>query len=151
MRALTKALVGVTTAVGVAAGGLAHAGAAVAAPAPTQQRTAGTEVTPLAVVNLGLSTAQAKDWQCQLRVLGYNTGTPDGRLGTSSWKAAQRYFNDLGFKAGTPDGVVGANTVMALQRFLNMNLKENLAVDGAPGARTKAAFAKYANLLSSVC
>ncbi|MFC9748996.1 peptidoglycan-binding domain-containing protein [Streptomyces niveus] len=151
MRALTKALVGVTTAVGIAAVGPAHAASATAAPAPVQQRTASTEVAPLAVVNLGLSKAQAKDWQCQLQVLGYNTGTPDGYLGANSWKAAQRYFNNLGLKAGTPNGVVGPNTVMALQRFLNMNLKENLEVDGIPGARTKAAFAEYANLLSSVC
>ncbi|MFD3487830.1 peptidoglycan-binding protein [Streptomyces sp. NPDC058665] len=151
MRALTKALVGATAAVGIAVGGLATTGTAMAAPAPAQRQAVSTQAAPLAVVNLGLSTAQATDWQCQLRVLGYTPGTIDGRLGSDSWKAAQRFFNDLGLKAGKPDGIVGANTVMALQRFLNMNLKENLKVDGVAGAKTKAAFAEYANLLRSIC
>ncbi|WP_217168659.1 peptidoglycan-binding protein [Streptomyces sp. AC512_CC834] len=139
MRALTKALVSVTAAVGIAAGGLATAGTAMAAPAPAQQRTASVEAAPLAVVNLGLSTARAQRWQCWLRDTGYNPGAIDGQLGTNSWKAAQRKFNDLNLGAGTVDGIVGPNTIKALQRYLNI-FDYNLAVDGIAGDKTKDAF-----------
>ncbi|MGA6226797.1 peptidoglycan-binding domain-containing protein [Streptomyces umbrinus] len=152
MRAPTKALVSVTTAVGIAVGGLATAGTATAVPAPARQQAASAEVAPLAVVNLGLSTAQAKDWQCWLRALGYNPGTIDGQLGTDSWKAAQRFFNSLNFDAGTVDGIVGPDTIQALQRYLNSrNLGYDLAVDGIAGTRTKAAFAHYADRFSHLC
>lgn len=96
MRALTKALVSVTTAVGIAVGGLATGGTAMAAPAPAQQQTATSEVGTLAVVNLGLTTAQAKDWQCWLRAMGYAPGVIDGQLGTNSWKAAQTFWTPRG-------------------------------------------------------
>ncbi|MFC9429136.1 peptidoglycan-binding protein [Streptomyces sp. NPDC056987] len=152
MRALTKALVSATTAVGIAVGGLATAGTAMAAPAPAQQQAVSAEVAPLAVVNLGLSTAQAKHWQCWLRALGYNPGTIDGQLGTNSWKAAQRFFTPQGFYNDSIDGVVGPNTIKALQRYLNSrNLGYDLAVDGIAGTRTKAAFAHYADRFSHLC
>ncbi|MCX2927292.1 peptidoglycan-binding domain-containing protein [Streptomyces sp. NEAU-W12] len=141
MRALTKALVSATAAVGIAAGGLATAGTAMAAPEPVQQQTASVEaVAPLAVNNLGLSTARAQRWQCWLRDTGYNPGTIDGQLGTSSWKAAQRKFNALGLNAGTVDGIVGTNTIKALQRYLNRYDNANLVVDGDAGPATRAAF-----------
>ncbi|MBV1940572.1 peptidoglycan-binding protein [Streptomyces sp. BV286] len=152
MRALTKALVGVTAAVGIAAGGLATTGTAVAAPAPTQQQAVTGEVGPLAVVNLGLNTAQARDWQCWLRALGYKPGTIDGQLGTNSWKAAQEFFTPQGFYNDDIDGIVGPNTIQALQRYLNSrNLGYNLAVDGIAGKRTKDAFAHYADRFSHLC
>jgi hypothetical protein len=72
---------------------------------------------PLAVNNLGLNTTQAKNWQCWLRDTGYHPGTIDGRLGTNSWKAAQRKFNDLGLGAGAVDGVVGTKTRAAFADF----------------------------------
>ncbi|MET8662727.1 peptidoglycan-binding domain-containing protein [Streptomyces tendae] len=150
MRALTKVLVGVTTAAGIAGGGLVTAGTAGAVSAPVQ-RSASSEVAPLAVVNLGLSTAQAKDWQCSLRALGYLPGKIDGRLGTDSWKAAQRFFRDHKWYSDDIDGIVGTNTVMALQRMLNVNLDANLKVDGIAGPRTKAAFSDFADLHRSLC
>ncbi|MGP2436597.1 peptidoglycan-binding domain-containing protein [Streptomyces sp. JW3] len=150
MRALTKAFVAVGAAVGITAGGLAGAGTAVAAAAPVQQA-GSVQVAPLAVVNLGLSTAQAKDWQCALRTLGYNPGTIDGQLGTNSWKAAQRFFRDHDWYHDTIDGIVGPNTVKALQRMLNVNLDAHLAVDGIAGPATKAAFSDFADLHRSVC
>ncbi|MDK1346386.1 peptidoglycan-binding domain-containing protein [Streptomyces sp. 378] len=147
MRALTKALVSVTAAVGIAAGGLATAGTAMAAPAPVQRQAVSGEVTTLAVVNLGLNTTRAKHWQCYLRNVGpeYNPGTIDGQLGTNSWKAAQRLFRDLDFYNDSIDGVVGPNTITALQRFLNWidqytGDDYNLAVDGKAGPATKGAF-----------
>ncbi|MEZ3182573.1 peptidoglycan-binding protein [Streptomyces pimonensis] len=143
MRALTKALVGVTTAVGIAAGGLATAGTAMAVPATAQERVVSAEAGVLAVENLGLNTTRAKNWQCWLRDTGYNPGTIDGQLGTNSWKAAQRKFNDLGYNAGTVDGVVGPNTIRALQRYLNRH-GASLAVDGVAGSATKAAFWNFA-------
>ncbi|MGW0790592.1 peptidoglycan-binding domain-containing protein [Streptomyces sp. NPDC002911] len=121
-------------------GGLATAGTAMAAPAPAREQTVGAEaVTPLAVVNLGLDTAQAKSWQCRLSRTGYNPGAIDGQLGTSSWKAAQEKFNDLGYKAGIVDAIVGTDTIKALQRFLNLH-GAGLAVDGVAGSAAKAAF-----------
>ncbi|AXL89249.1 hypothetical protein C4J65_13725 [Streptomyces sp. CB09001] len=145
MRALTKVLVSVTTAAAIAGGGLAAAGTAGAVPAPTQ-RSASPEVAPLAVVNLGLTTTQAKKWQCWLRDLGYKPGTIDGQLGTTSWKAAQTFFTPQRFYSGPIDGIVGSGTVAALQRYLNSRgYGYNLSVDGIAGARTQAAFADYAD------
>jgi peptidoglycan hydrolase-like protein with peptidoglycan-binding domain len=152
MRTLTKALVSVTAAVGIAAGGLATAGTAMAAPSSAQQRAASAEAAPLAVVNLGLNTTQAKHWQCYLRNVGdkYNPGTIDGRLGENSWKAAQRLFRDLDYYDDSIDGIVGRNTVTGLQRFLNWigginGGNYNLDVDGVAGPETKAAFRDFSN------
>jgi len=55
--------------------------------------------------------------QYWLRDLGYNPGTIDGQLGTNSWKAAQRRFNDLDLGAGTVDGEAGPNTRAAFWDF----------------------------------
>ncbi|MDW4905159.1 peptidoglycan-binding domain-containing protein, partial [Streptomyces sp. ADMS] len=136
---LTKALVSATAAVGIAAGGLATAGTAMAAPAPAQQQAASGEVGTLAVVNLGLNTARAKNWQCWLRDLGYNPGTIDGQLGTNSWKAAQSRFKNLGYYDDSIDGIVGPNTIKALQKYLNWQ-GADLEVDGIAGPETKAEF-----------
>ncbi|MCZ9346991.1 peptidoglycan-binding protein [Streptomyces sp. TRM76130] len=144
MRALTKAFVSVTAAVGIAAGGLATAGTAMAAPATAAQGQAmSVRAGVLAVNNLGLDTAHAKSWQCWLRDTGYNPGTIDGQLGTNSWKAAQRKFNAMGYNAGTVDGIVGTNTIKALQRYLNFH-GAKLAVDGVAGPATKSAFWNFA-------
>lgn len=151
MRALTKALVSATTAVGIVAGGLAAAGTAMAAPAPAQQQTTSAEaVAPLAVVNLGLTTTQAKKWQCYLRDWHFNPGTIDGRLGTDSWKAAQRFFNRWGHNGDVTlvvDGDVGPATIRALQRFLDGRV-DDLDIDGVAGPKTKDAFAEFTTWVS---
>ncbi|WP_338118480.1 peptidoglycan-binding domain-containing protein [Streptomyces coryli] len=132
-----------TAVAGIAAGSLAGAGPALAASPPATAASA-QDVSVLAVNNLGLEPAQAKKWQCWLRRTGYNPGTIDGLLGTASWKAAQRKFNDMGLGAGTPDGVVGPNTIRALQRYLN-KYNAGLDVDGIAGPQTRFAFALYAS------
>ncbi|MFF3489633.1 peptidoglycan-binding domain-containing protein [Streptomyces sp. NPDC002701] len=140
MRVLAKAFVGATTAVGIAVGGLAAGGTAVAAPVPLQQQVVSAHaVAPLAVNNLGLDTARAKNWQCWLRLVGFDPGAIDGQLGTSSWKAAQLHFNRLGYNAGAVDGIVGASTIRALQAYLN-SYGSNLVVDGVAGSATRTAF-----------
>ncbi|CAL9568662.1 peptidoglycan-binding domain-containing protein [Streptomyces sp. enrichment culture] len=143
MRALTKTLVSVTAAVGIAAGGLATAGTAMASPASARQAVSAEAVAPLAVVNLGLDTAHAKSWQCWLRTTGYDPGTIDGQLGTNSWKAAQRKFDAMGYYDDSIDGIVGPNTVKALQRYLNLH-GASLAVDGQAGPKTKSEFWDFA-------
>ncbi|WP_031045264.1 peptidoglycan-binding domain-containing protein [Streptomyces sp. NRRL F-5650] len=149
MRASTRALVSVGTAAGIAVGSLAVAGTATAAPAPARQQTVSAgAVSVLAVNNLGLDTRHAKNWQCWLKYKGYNPGSIDGQLGTTSWKAAQRMFaTHWGYPKNQIDGAVGPNTIRALQRYLNDYTDENLAVDGVAGPDTRAAFWNY----TSVC
>lgn len=139
--ALARTLVSTAAVIGIAAGSLAGAGASLAAPAPAAQTTAATqEVSVLAVNNLGLSTWQAKQWQCFIRDQGFNPGTVDGKLGTASWKATQKAFNAWALDAGTVDGIVGPDTIRALQRFLGV------PVDGIAGPQTKNEFRAFTNL-----
>ncbi|MFE8950291.1 peptidoglycan-binding protein [Streptomyces sp. NPDC007856] len=100
-------------------------------------------ISPLAVNNLGLSTARAENWQSCLNTWGFNAGTVDGQLGTNSWEAAQRMLNAWGYNAGTVDGIVGTNTIKALQRFLNAVGYNAGAVDGIAGSQTRTAFWNY--------
>lgn len=139
----TRTLVSVSAVVGLAAGGLATAGTSFAA--QDVKPAVRSEVSVLAVNNLGLNTERAKNWQCLLRETGYDPGTIDGQLGTNSWRAAQKKFNAMGFNAGAEDGIVGTNTIKALQRYLNFH-DYNLAVDGIAGTKTKAAFWDYNGL-----
>ncbi|MFE9650444.1 hypothetical protein ACFYO0_41405 [Streptomyces sp. NPDC006365] len=92
--ALARSLVGVTTAVGTAAGSLAGAGAGFAASAPVAKPAVNSEAAaPLAVVNLGLSTAQAQDVRRRpARYWGY-TGAIDGIAGSGA-QAAFKAFAD---------------------------------------------------------
>ncbi|MDU0255780.1 peptidoglycan-binding domain-containing protein [Streptomyces sp. PU10] len=143
MRAFTKALVGATAAVGIAAGGLATAGTAMATPAAAQQSVSARTAAVLATNNLGLDTAHAKSWQCWLRTTGYNPGTIDGKLGTDSWKAAQRKFDAMGYYDDPIDGIVGPNTIRALQRYLNLH-GADLDVDGIAGPQTRSEFWDFA-------
>ncbi|MEU7579973.1 peptidoglycan-binding domain-containing protein [Streptomyces sp. NPDC041068] len=140
-RIVTHALVSATAVVGIAAGSLAGTGAAFAASPPTARTAVSADgVSALAVNNLGLSTAKAKNWQCFVRSEGFDPGTIDGKLGTDSWKATQRYFNDRGYNVGSKlvvDGIVGKNTIKALQNFLGV------PVDGIAGPRTKGIFADF--------
>lgn len=145
MRALTKALVGVTTAVGLATGSLATAGTALAAPAQ-QTRAEAVSLTqaPLAVNNLGLSTTQARWVQCWIKdYYGYK-GDLDGKLGTKSWMALQRWLKKHWQYKDDIDGIVGPNTIRALQRDLKKYHGYRGKIDGIAGAKTKAAFKDFA-------
>ncbi|MEY9993342.1 peptidoglycan hydrolase-like protein with peptidoglycan-binding domain [Streptomyces sp. V4I8] len=140
----TRTLVAVSAVVGLAAGGLATAGTSFAA--QDVKPAAHSEVSILAVNNLGLNTERAKNWQCWLRDRGYNPGTIDGQLGSNSWMAAQRLLNARGHNAGDVDGVVGPNTIRALQRYLNTFghiFGYHLEVDGVAGPETRSAFWKF--------
>ncbi|WP_330335942.1 peptidoglycan-binding domain-containing protein [Streptomyces sp. NBC_00557] len=131
---------------GITAGSLAGASAGFAASQPAARPTASNQrVSILAVNNLGLTTTQAKHWQCELRNDGFDPGAIDGQLGTDSWKAAQRFFNWGGYYIDgklTVDGIVGTETIKALQDFLNAH-SYSLVIDGVAGPKTKAAFADY--------
>lgn len=147
MRALTKALVGVTSAVGIAAGGLATAGTANAAATQTEQRTASTEVAPLAVNNLGLSRAEARNVQRFLAKHWEYNGTIDGYLGTNSWKAFQRLLaKHHGYKDGI-DGIVDPNTIKAVQRLMQKNGYYTGPINGVANSGTKAALKLWSTKL----
>ncbi|MCP3766274.1 MULTISPECIES: peptidoglycan-binding protein [Streptomyces] len=147
MRAMTKALVGVSTAVGIAVGGLATASTSFAAPAQDARTVASADaVAPLAVVNLGLNTTQAKGVQRWLRANWSYTDSIDGELGPNSWKAFQRHLKAHHGYTGAIDGSVGSGTVSALQRFLKNNgWGYTGAIDGIAGSGTQAAFKTFAN------
>ncbi|MGW0839032.1 peptidoglycan-binding protein [Streptomyces sp. NPDC002787] len=140
---VARSLVSVTAVVGIAAGSLAGAGAGFAASAPAAKPAVNSEaVAPLAVVNLGLSTAQAQDVQRWLaRYWGY-TGAIDGLLGTHSWMAFQRNLRNWGY-TGEIDGVVGGGTISALQRLLR-HWGYTGPIDGIAGEGTQAAFKAFA-------
>ncbi|MEU2268312.1 peptidoglycan-binding domain-containing protein [Streptomyces olindensis] len=141
---LARVFVAATAVVGIAVGGLAGASASVAVPRQAAHPAVSSgQFAPLAVNNLGLDTARAKNWQSCLNAWGFNAGAEDGQLGTNSWKAAQRMLNAWGYNAGTEDGIVGPNTIRALQKFLN-NVGENAGTpDGIAGPQTRAAFWNY--------
>ncbi|GFN02659.1 hypothetical protein GCM10010298_60990 [Streptomyces microflavus] len=136
----------VATAVGIAAGTLAAAGTGFAA-TPAQQAPAvsAQQVAPLAVVNLGLSTAQAKEVQRWLAGSWNYNDAIDGQLGTNSWKAFQRFLRSAANYNDAIDGVVGPNTVKALQRWLKAHYGYTGAIDGIAGSGTQAAFKRFAN------
>ncbi|GAB2951715.1 MULTISPECIES: peptidoglycan-binding protein [Streptomyces] len=143
---MARTFVGLTAVVGIAAGTLAGAstGFAASESAPGQAVTADAGV--LAVVNLGLSTNQAKGVQRWLRAEWGYTDSIDGELGTNSWKAFQRHLKAYHGYGGAIDGVVGSGTVSALQRFLKNNgWGYTGAIDGQAGPQTQAAFKTFAN------
>ncbi|CAM5347989.1 MULTISPECIES: peptidoglycan-binding protein [Streptomyces] len=143
MRTTKRSVVSVIAVAGIIASGFT-AGTAVAASPQHGPAAAGTQdVAPLAVVNLGLSTAQAKRVQLYLRDFYGYKGAIDGQLGTASWKAMQRNLRNFGY-TGAIDGVVGGGTVKALQRLLRSYGYDG-AQDGVVGPQTIAAFKTYAN------
>ncbi|MEV3871772.1 peptidoglycan-binding domain-containing protein [Streptomyces sp. NPDC049906] len=148
---LTRALVSTTALAGLLVGSLAGATVSTAAPAPSTPAAAEAEFAPLAVVNLGLSTAQARYVQCYLKQNWSYTGAFDGQLGTNSWKAMQRRLASGYGYTDTIDGIVGPNTVKALQRRLAAGYGYNGAIDGIAGSGTQAAFRTYANSLTHWC
>ncbi|ALM39405.1 MULTISPECIES: peptidoglycan-binding domain-containing protein [Streptomyces] len=144
MRALTRTLVSVTTAVGIAAGTLGVAGTAAAAPAE-QPAVSAAAVAPRAVNNLGLSSAQAKKVQRDIKANWGYKGAIDGLLGTESWKGIQRPLKKYNGYKGKIDGIVGKETVKALQRLLKARYGYTGAIDGIAGSGTKAAFKRLAD------
>ncbi|MFM9445608.1 peptidoglycan-binding domain-containing protein [Streptomyces acidiscabies] len=135
---LTRTLVTVTAVAGITTGGLVGTGFTAPQPAPVPAASASV----LAVNNLGLTTTQARHWQCWLDGWGFDPGTIDGQLGTNSWKAAQRFFNYYELYVGRKlvvDGAVGTNTIKALQNWLGVG------IDGIAGPATKGAFAAFNN------
>ncbi|WP_217210712.1 peptidoglycan-binding protein [Streptomyces sp. AC550_RSS872] len=145
MRALTKALVSVTTAVGIAAGGLATAGTAMAA-TPTAPRSA-VAASPAAVAaynNLGLTKYQAYGVQCFLDDSPFVDLEVDGYLGKESWKAMQNFLNNNWDQSLVVDGIVGPATIRGLQYFLkNGGWGYTGDLDGIAGSGTRAAFARF--------
>lgn len=170
---LTRTLVIATAAVGIAVGSLTSARASFAepapiskpavssdgsmtsfaVPAPTSESVASSEdVVPLAVVNLGLSTTQAKYVQCWLRANWGYTGAIDGLLGTNSWKAFQRNLKAHWGYTGPIDGIVGSGTIKALQRLLKYGgWGYTGPIDGIAGSGTQAAFKRFADACSGWC
>lgn len=144
MRALTKALVSVTAAVGIAAGGLATAGTATAAMSPAPR--SAVAASPAAVAaynNLGLTRTQAEGIQCFLNIVPWRSGlVEDGYLGPTSWEAMQRFLNDARNENLVEDGVPGSLTIKALQRWLKGLQKYSGRIDGIAGPLTQAAFAR---------
>jgi peptidoglycan hydrolase-like protein with peptidoglycan-binding domain len=149
---MTRTLVSVATAVGIAAGGVAAAGTAIAAPAQDTRTVASAgAVAVLEENNLGLDAQQATNVQCWLeRYWGYQ-GELDGRLGTESWMAFQRSFKaDWGY-TGDIDGVIGKGTVSALQRLLSANDGYTGAIDGVAGQETQEAFKRFSDRAEGAC
>ncbi|MGW2652186.1 peptidoglycan-binding domain-containing protein [Streptomyces sp. NPDC001478] len=139
-----RALVAAAALLGITAGTLAASGTAVAVTQARQLAVASGPTAVTEVVNLGLTTTQAKrvqDWLSDLH--GY-TGPIDGQLGTGSWQAMQRFLRQYSY-TGAIDGIVGTGTIKALQRFLKDYGYYSGAIDGIAGAGTKAAFAAMAN------
>ncbi|WP_171161905.1 peptidoglycan-binding protein [Streptomyces sp. I05A-00742] len=152
-RLFTRALVGITAVVGLAAGSLAGAGAGFAASAPTAHRVVSSDSVALfAVENLGLSAGQAQNIQCWLRKFWSYPDAIDGQLGTSSWQAYQRALkHDWGY-TGAIDGIVGSGTVMALQRQMrDAGWGYTGPIDGVAGPDTRAAFKRFADACEGVC
>lgn len=127
--------------------------ASFAASEPASQSAASSEaVVPLAVVNLGLSTTQAKYVQCWLKANWGYTGAIDGLLGTNSWKAFQRNLKAHWGYTGPIDGIVGSGTVSALQRLLKYGgWGYTGPIDGIAGPGTQEAFKRFANACSGWC
>ncbi|MFC7470095.1 hypothetical protein ACFQVA_24770 [Actinomadura keratinilytica] len=117
-------------------GTLGVAGTAAAAPA-AQPAVSAAAVAPRAVNNLGLTSAEAKKVQRDIKAnWGYKGGI-DGLLGTESWKGIQRPLKKYNGYKGKIDGIVGKETVKALQRLLKARYGYTGAIDGiaAPAPR----------------
>ncbi|MEV7992572.1 peptidoglycan-binding protein [Streptomyces sp. NPDC086077] len=124
-------------ALGLTAVGLAGASASFAAGPST-----GTYGTT-AVVNLGLSTNQAKGMQEMLIAYDLDSSMViDGALGPDSWKAMQQMLKWFHGYDGALDGVPGPRTIVALQRWLKEDWGYSGPLDGIAGAGTQAAFAR---------
>ncbi|PCG86892.1 hypothetical protein CIB93_06715 [Streptomyces sp. WZ.A104] len=150
-KTLARTLVSLTAAVGIAAGSLAGAGTAFAAPVQKAPSAASADVGALAVVNLGLSKTQAQNVQRALKARWGYGDSIDGQLGPNSWKAMQRFLKKKhGYTSGI-DGIVGEGTVKALQRFLKKYYQYNDGIDGVAGPKTQEAFKRMAGYCPGSC
>jgi hypothetical protein len=147
---LTTALAVVASGAGAAGantGVVAGAGVGLAASQQAWKPTTSSDaVVPLAVVNLGLSTKQARGVQCWAHNndWGYN-GPYDGLLGTNSWMALQRYLAFNRYYAGLIDGIIGSGTVTGFQQLWKDWHLYSGPIDGIAGSGTEAAFSKWAD------
>lgn len=142
------AVVGSAVAAAVAFGGVVTAPTAAAqpghtAPAHSTAVAKGVRVSPSAINNLGLTSAEAKRVQLSLYDCGY-IGKVDGLLGPLSWKAMQTCLIPYGY-SGSIDGIVGPRTISALQYLLKQHGWYSGAIDGIAGPKTRAGFKKFAN------
>lgn len=143
---LSRTLLSAMSVVVLGAGGVATAGAGIASATPGSGPVSHRAVVaPLAVNNLGLSTAEAQNAQRSLRDAWGYTGAIDGQLGTESWKAIQRSLKANWGYTGAIDGVVGVGTISALQRALKSYGYYTGAIDGIAGPATQSAFRMYVN------
>ncbi|MEV0193168.1 peptidoglycan-binding domain-containing protein [Kitasatospora purpeofusca] len=141
---ITRSLVSLTIAAGIAASG--PAGAAFATPAPADRQTAGAQAGArlTTVENLGLNASQAEyleDWLA--RYWGY-PGEINGLLDTESWKALQRFLQAKWGYSGPIDGAVSTETIKALQRRLKAEESYHGPIDGIAGPSTREAFKRFA-------
>lgn len=143
-RILARTLVSAVTVVGIAAGSLATAGTGFAASETVTKPAGGSgEISTLATNNFGLSGVQARYVQRWLaKYWGYD-GSPDGLLGTNSWKAFQGCLKKHWGYTGAIDGDPGTDTVKALQRLLKKGYGYADDIDGDAGANTRASFKKF--------
>ncbi|WP_346071411.1 peptidoglycan-binding domain-containing protein [Streptomyces cheonanensis] len=145
-----KALVTLTIAGAMTLGGPATVGTATAT-ATERTAVASDSVTPLEVVNLGLTTREAMNVQCALREYNGYTGAIDGLLGPESWKAFQGLLQARYGYTGAIDGIVGPGTISALQRALQQYFEYDGAIDGIAGPQTTAAFKRAAADAAQYC
>ncbi|GAA2522472.1 peptidoglycan-binding domain-containing protein [Streptomyces longisporus] len=146
---LTTALAVVASGAGAAGantGAVAGASIGLAASQRAWKPASSNAAVPLAVVNLGLSTKQARGVQCWAHNndWGYN-GPYDGLLGTNSWMALQRYLTFNRYYKGPIDGIVGSGTVTGFQQLLKDWDLYGGPIDGIAGSGTEAAFSKWAD------
>jgi lysozyme family protein len=141
-----RSLASMIAVVGITAGTLVGVNAATgyAAGTTTAMDAGSAEVGTLAVNNLGLTRALARDiqrWVC--RPYGYD-GDIDGYLGTKSWEALQLWLRNEDLYSGRIDGIVGEGTIKGLQRYLKEYHRYTGLIDGIAGEGTRAAFWRMA-------
>lgn len=141
---LSKALVSAAAVVGLTAGGLVTATPSFAAPAAQERAAVAESASTHAVVDLGLTRAQARNVQRWLAEFWEYDDAIDGLLGPQSWKAYQRCLQNWGYE-GPIDGIVGDGTIRALQTQLKETSGYTGPIDGYAGPLTRAAFARFAD------
>ncbi|WP_130796912.1 peptidoglycan-binding domain-containing protein [Streptomyces otsuchiensis] len=141
---VTRACVVLTVVVAVNAG-LVSAGNASTTVSERQAVPSGESVTPLAVVNLGLTNAEAQKVQRWLMLNWTYLGPDDGLMGPNTWMAMQGALRVGWGYTGARDGIVGPETIKALQCMLKTHHGYTGAIDGIAGAGTQAAFKRFAN------
>ncbi|MER5987658.1 peptidoglycan-binding domain-containing protein [Streptomyces sp. NPDC001787] len=99
------------------------------------------------VVNLGLSTSQAKQVQVLSPLLRRGLHGRDRRPSRDRELEGHAAGSALLRLHGAVDGIVGTGTIKALQQYLKSDGFYSGAIDGIAGSGTRAAFAAWANQL----